>query len=168
MSNQNNNDLLLFAARDGNVAEVRRLLPISDPKAYSSEALRLAAQYGRTECVKLLIPVSNPKIQGSYALKIAADYGHTQCVELLIPVSDPKADKSQALQWAVAKRHTQCAELLYPVSELAVALKHLEQDYPDHYDIWGQLYEMIEAERLRNNLILEVKNTASVKVQRKV
>ena len=168
MSNQNNNDLLLFAARDGNVAEVCRLIPISDPKAYSSEALRLAAQYGRTECVKLLIPVSNPKIQGSYALKIAADYGHTQCVELLIPVSDPKADKSQALQWAVANGHTQCAELLYPVSERMVALQQLQHDYPHDYTRWGQLYEMVEAERLRNTLNTEVGTTTTVKVQRKM
>lgn len=166
MSNQNNNDLLLFAARDGNVAEVCRLIPISDPKAYSSEALRLAAQYGRTECVKLLIPVSN--IRGSYALKIAADYGHTQCVELLIPVSDPKAKDSSALSGASFYGHTPCVELLYPVSDPLIVLKQLQHQWPHDSKKWGQLQEMIEVERVRNMLNAEVETPTAAKVQRKL
>lgn len=48
MSNSNNN-LLIIAARDGNVAEVRRLIPISDPKAHDSLPLQLASENGHTE-----------------------------------------------------------------------------------------------------------------------
>jgi len=131
-------------------------------------ALRLAAEHGHTECVRLLIPVSNPKDQYSSALQLAARHGHTQCMELLIPVSNPKEHNSYALQEASSNGHLACVELLYPVSEPAVALQQLQQHHPDRYEKWGQLYEMIEAERVQHRLILEMKNTAAVKIQRKM
>jgi len=131
--------LLIQAADHGDVVEVRRLIPLSNPKAHRSEALQFAVYRGHIECVKLLIPVSNPKEHNSYALQEASSNGHLACVELL-----------------------------YPVSEPAVALQQLQQHHPDRYEKWGQLYEMIEAERVQNRLILEMKNTAAVKTQRKM
>jgi ankyrin repeat protein len=122
---------------------------------------------GHIECVKLLIPVSNPKDRYSSALQLAARHGHTQCVELLIPVSNPKAHNSYALQEAAVHGHTQCVELLYPVSDPMVALKQLHHQWLHDYNKWGQLQEMIEAERVRNTLSAEIPTTA-VKVQRKM
>jgi len=139
MSNiQHNTELLLQAAVDGDAVEVQRLIPLSDPKAYGSRALQMATQNG-----------------------------HIECVKLLIPVSDPKANNSSALQFAVSLDHTECVDLLYPVSEPMVALQKMQQQHPDSYKLWGQLYEMIEAERLHNTLNAEV-GTTTAKVQRKM
>lgn len=119
---KHNTNLLCYAAKTGNTEEVCRLIPLSDPKARDSQALKLAASNGHTECVKLLIPVSGISSEalrwaGSEALRWAAYYGHTQCVELLIPVCNPKADGSRALQWAAERGHTECVKLLIPTSD---------------------------------------------------
>lgn len=87
----NNTHLLLKAVMNNDVDEVKRLIPISDPKASYSVALIEAAQNGHVECVKLLIPVSDPKEMNSMALFGAALNGHVECVKLLIPVSDVDA-----------------------------------------------------------------------------
>lgn len=163
-----NTQLLIEAAEQGNADEVCRLIPLSDPKYARSSALRIAAQNGHVQCVALLIPVSNPKEWDNFALNVAATNGHTQCVELLIPVSEPKSDDSYALQSAVENGHTPCVDLLYPVSEPMVVMKKLQDKYPDDYTIWGQLQQMIEAERVRNTLNAEVKTTTGVKIQRKM
>lgn len=134
----NNNTLLIKAASEGNAAEVRRLIPISDPKGKGGDAMAWAARFG-----------------------------HTQCVELLIPVSDPKAWGSEALRWAVENGHTQCVEFLYPVSEPMVALQRLQTKFPDDYSKWGQLRDMLEAERLNTTLHKEIETNNNVKIQRK-
>lgn len=163
-----NTKLLLQAAAQGNLDEVWRLIPLSDPKANYSCALDVAAQNGHTSCVELLVPISDPKAGNSFALRWAAANGHTSCVDLLIPVSDPKAQDSSALQFAIAFGHTPCVELLYPVSDPIVALQELQHDHPDDYSKWGRLHEMIEAKRLRNMLNAEVGTPTAVKVQRKM
>lgn len=168
MSNIEDNSLLLIqAAGDGDAVEVQRLIPISDPKYSRSSALRIASQNGHVQCVALLIPVSNPKEWDNFALKVAATSGHIKCVELLIPVSEPKSDDSYALLMAAQEGHTQCVDLLYPVSEPVVALKKLQDKYPDDYSKWGQLQQRVDAERLHNTLNAEIATTA-VKVQRKM
>ena len=140
MSNiEENTRLLVQTAENGDAVEVQRLIPVSDPKANNSAALRFASSNGHLKCVKLLIPVSNPKANNSYALQAAVENGHTRCVELLYPVSDP-----------------------------VVALKQLQHDYPNDYNAWGQLQHMIDAERVRNTLNAEVGTTTVVKAQRKV
>ena len=83
--------LLIEAAEAGNTEEVRRLIPITDPRERSNFALRMAAQNGHIKCVKLLIPLSDPKAKNSYALQATAYYGHPNCVDLLYPVSDVQA-----------------------------------------------------------------------------
>ncbi len=163
-----NTQLLIQAAERGDAAEVQRLIPISEPSFNSSWALQVAASDGYVDCVQLLIPVSEPKTKNSVTLRAAARSGHAQCVALLIPVSDPKVYGSVALRIAAENGHTQCVELLYPVSEPMVALKQLQHDHPDNYNKWGQLYEMVQAERLRNTLNSEVGITTVVKVQRKL
>lgn len=83
-----NTPLLLQASQLGDVDTVKKLIPLSDPKAEDSYALRAAAHNGHKDIVELLIPVSNPKAKNSYALQWAAEKGHKEIVELLIPVSD--------------------------------------------------------------------------------
>ena len=112
---------LCWAARAGRKEIVELLIPVSDPKAWESLALRVAARNGHKECVELLIPVSEPKAIDSRALRVAVgNGGHKECVELLIPVSDPKAVESEALRWAVQSGYTEIVELLIPASDPAV------------------------------------------------
>lgn len=171
---EDNTRLLMYAAVRGDAVEVQRLIPISDPKAKNSEALHSAAIYGHARCVELLLPVSDLQadgdygFDGDYGLQMAARNGHSQCVELLIPIVNPKANNSYALCVAVRHGHTQCVELLYPVSEPMVALQQLQLDYPNDYNTWGQLQQMVEAERVRNTLNAEVGTTTVVKAQRKM
>lgn len=169
MSNIEDNSLLLIqAAADDDVVEAQRLIPISDPTFSNSEALYAATIYGHARCVELLIPVSDTNARENYGLQMAARNGHAQCVRLLVPISDPKANNSAALQMAVENGHTQCIELLYPVSDPMVALTHLQMVHPDDYNAWGQLYEMIEAERVRHTLSTEIGTSTLVKAQRKL
>jgi hypothetical protein len=53
----------------------------------------------------MLIPVSDPKAYNSFALRLAANNGHTEIVKLLIPVSDCKDVDSDALRWAASNGH---------------------------------------------------------------
>ena len=97
-----NDHKLIEAATIGDTEEVQRLIPISDPKALDSRALRWAVHNGHAECVKLLIPVSDPKVLDSEALRWAAHNGHTECVKLLIPVSDLKVVNKLGLEISIA------------------------------------------------------------------
>ena len=169
MSNiEDNTRLLIQAAERGDAVEVQRLIPISNPKGNDSEALYVAAIYGHARCVELLIGVSDPQANGSYGLKMAARNGHTQCVKLLIPSGHPNTQNSYALQLAVEYGHTQCVELLYPVSDPISALKELQQDYPDDYTRWGQLQQMIDAERVQHTLNAQIATATGGKIQRKM
>lgn len=92
---RDNTNLLFRASQHGDLDDVQRLLPLSDPKARGSEALSLAAANGHTECVKLLIPVSNPNDRYSLALQYAVMHKHIDIIKLLIPVSH--------YQWVLTK-----------------------------------------------------------------
>ena len=118
------NNVLRLAAANGHKEIVELLIPLSDPKAWESQALRWAALNGHKEIVELLIPISDPMVWSSAALYYAAWKGHKECVELLLPVSDPKAHRSQALRSAAYHGHKEIVELLVPVSDPAV-LKEL-------------------------------------------
>lgn len=196
MSIQRDAHLLFWAAENGNAEEIRRFIPLFSLQTANGQALRVAAANGHTECVELLIAVSDPttyfaalheaarkghadcvqhlilvcdpKRKQSLPLRVAVANGHVKCVERLIPVSDPKSDDSLALRIAATNGHTQCVELLYPVSEPTVALKQLQQHYPDDYSTWGQLQEMVEAERLKVDLHKEIGETPCPKFQRKI
>lgn len=149
MSVETNTQQLLEAATTGKVDEVRRLIPISDPRSNGSEALLTAARMGHTECLELLIPVSDCKVNDSLALRWAARYGYEDCIKLLRPVSNLEADgegfppvrlaaewghdtcvpllitssvelNSGALHAAAARGHATCVQHLLPVANPAL------------------------------------------------
>jgi hypothetical protein len=103
------------------------LIPVSDPKANASEALRHAASCGHREIVEMLIPTSYPKANDSDALMGAASCGHKEIVELLLPFSDPKANDSKLLRSAAFNGHEAVVELLIPVSDVDAACKRLDE-----------------------------------------
>lgn len=125
---EHNSQLLFTASINGNVNDVKRLIPVSDPKADDSWALATAAEYGHEEIVELLIPVSDPKAQGSEALQLAAKNGHISIVAKLIPVSAPKDQDSRALRSAAYYGHTDIVKLLLPVSDYYGVLEDLSQN----------------------------------------
>lgn len=151
-----NSQLLIEAAQNGNIEEVDRLIPLSDPKARDSLALRWAAGNGHVECVKLLIPVSDPKSCKSYALQMAAAMGHVQCVRLLIPVSRPKDDNSLALRSATRCAQNACVDLLFEVSDPIVALDLLKKESVNNTEKWQYLEEKInEKQQEMLNAVVE-------------
>lgn len=162
MKTHQTNELLNHAAMRGNIKEVKRLLPLSDPTYNRSSALNAAATFGHTKCVELLIPVSQP--EKSYALYWAAYYGHTDIVAMLIPVSDPHHKQSMALQSAAKNGHKECVDLLYPVSDPSAAIQALQTEYPDDPQKW-QILEELEAERFNGVLHQEIGGAAPVKTQ---
>lgn len=108
---------LVEAARNGNADDVRRFIPLCDPKHNHSEALCAAAENGHAECVALLIPLSNPKAQGYHPLRLACMNNHIDCVRLFLH-STPTDDKSLPLQECVRHQHFECLELLIPFCAL--------------------------------------------------
>lgn len=115
MNTMENARLLGEAARDGNVEEIERLLPIVTSMDHRTYALQWAAEEGQIWSLRALLPFSDPRVNNSWALRCAAKNGHTQCVKLLIPVSDPKSSK--ALMQAVKNNNIECVKLLLPVSD---------------------------------------------------
>ena len=158
LSIKRHTELLIAAAKDANVDEIKRLIPLSDPKTDGSAALQWAAEQGHTECVKLLIPVSDPKDNNSQALRWAAMHGRTDCVQLLIPVSDPKDNNSGALQLASGNGHTACVDLLYPVSDVATALHRMKEHDPTG-DYWHDIEQRWEIEQQHARLTHELHRT---------
>lgn len=106
------NQLLIEVAQKGLLAEVLRLIPLTDPTADNSEALAQAARHGHTDCVEALIPVSDVGADNSFALWIAANQGHSDCVAVLIPHSRPKDGHCRALKTAARFGHVDCVEIL--------------------------------------------------------
>lgn len=158
---QQNTQLLEQASQNGDAVEVKRLIPISDPRVRNSVALRWAAGKGHTEIVELLIPVSDCNTMYSYALRGAAQHGHIECVKLLIPVSDPKANDSEALQLAVRSKHREIAKCLIPVSDYTVALQNMLHHNEDTTLIQQCIdeYEALQQkERLDNTLVETIDN----------
>ena len=78
------------AIQFGQIDEVKRLIPLCDPKRDQRAALWHAATIGNIECLKLLIPVCNPKAFNSLALRCALYYQNNDCVVLLHSLSDVK------------------------------------------------------------------------------
>lgn len=108
MSAKHNNQRLLEAIKNGDVNEVQRLIPISDPNHENIFALRYAVERGNIECVKALIPVSE---KYDTALTAAARNNKVEYVKLLLPLS---GDHEEALNAAAKDNHIECVKLLLP------------------------------------------------------
>lgn len=115
---------LRAAALNGHPACLALLIPASDPQANDSSALCSAAENGHAECVKLLLECAPPKSKRSRALALAAHHGRLECLRILAPVSDAKDRHSLALFEAANMGHRECVELLIPLSDLSAKKFH--------------------------------------------
>lgn len=95
----NNTHLLLKAVMNNDVDEVKRLIPISDPKEMHSMALFGAALNGHVECVKLLIPVSDVDA----AVRCVKDRGKKLIYDVQAELQQRYLDEAIAENYANAK-----------------------------------------------------------------
>lgn len=91
-----NSDALCLAARNGDIDEVRRLIPISDPSVYNYQPLTWAVHYRYTDILRELIPVSDINRSGALqrlleqtavngdvpSLKLLLSYHQTVCSDV--------------------------------------------------------------------------------------
>ena len=103
----------------------------ADPLCEDSEMLRLAAEAAYPEMVEFLIPLSNPLALESLALRWACEQGDEglECVKLLLPHSNPKDCKSAALRLAVTYGGVETARLLFPLSNPKDVLSDLNNPH---------------------------------------
>lgn len=82
-----NSDALCLAARNGDIDEVRRLIPISDPSVYNYQPLTWAVTYRYTDILRELIPVSKIDRKGALdtLLNQAAVNGDAKSLAVLLP-----------------------------------------------------------------------------------
>ncbi|EKT4440971.1 ankyrin repeat domain-containing protein [Stenotrophomonas maltophilia] len=119
---------LAVAASGGQVSILRKLIPVSNPRADESLALSWAARSGSVEAVEALLPFTDPLASDSNALVHAAREGHAEIVALLIPLSDPKANGNRALWEAATHGHLNIVKLLLPVSSAIVCAMSILPD----------------------------------------
>lgn len=105
---------LIEAAKCGDCAEIQRLIPLSNPKLFNSEALWKAAIAGYPKAVELLIPVSEPKIDRSSAFRWAVRYNQHETALLLLPVSNPNEKDNEVFRFAVDNDNIQTISMLLP------------------------------------------------------
>lgn len=150
-----NTGLLFVATKNNDVDEVKRLIPISDPKMEDSSALLRAVDNVDMTMLELLIPIYDPHRKNRSVLQYAAEKGHTECVNLLIPVSDPKTNNSGALLISVINEHIECIKCLIPVSDYQQVLTtltqqstmqnlHVLQRFVDEYEVLMQKERLTE------------------------
>lgn len=80
-----NDDLMCYFAKNGNLAGVKAMLLHAVPTfwGWGSRALCISSDYGHVEMVKVLLPYSDPTAWGSLAIRLAAYNGHLEIVKLL-------------------------------------------------------------------------------------
>ncbi len=109
------NQELNQAARNGSVAEVRKIISAGFVSTMVS-ALHDSAEIGHLDVVREIAPHVQSVGYKSDALVFAARWGHVEVVRELIPLSDPTFVRSVALQEAAQKGHLHVVNLLLPVS----------------------------------------------------
>lgn len=155
---KNNNDLL-EAARDGQTDEVRRLIPISDPKSNDSAALYWAAANGHAECVELLVPVSDANSDEASPLFKSAQRGYQECVTLLLPATDPTY-YYRALDFAAMEGRTDCVKILMSVVNTDERSNALQiASWYSRHDVVDVLFEASAPDTALDILMQQYPNT---------
>lgn len=119
-----NNFALVQACKDGNLDEVQRLLPMSNPRAHNSAAVRWAGDGGHLEIVRLLAPLSN--LQSCLAVQAAAINGQVEVLHCLLEYDIPPAIQRNALELAATACNAEIFKLLIPGSNYQQVLQNIQ------------------------------------------
>lgn len=122
-----NDSALIQACKKGNLKEVKRLLPLSNPQTHNSVAIRWAAEYGCLEIVQLLAPLSNLHSQGCFAVQAAAVHGRVEILKCLLEYDIPPATQRSALELAAPMYNPEIFKLLIPGSNYQQVLHNIQQ-----------------------------------------
>lgn len=164
-----NSKALIAAAMMGNLAEVNRLIPISNPKFRESHALYQAVKLDYTDIAAVLIPHSNVNANKGAALSqaiqnrndvvfdillpltkthnncthlcLAIYYEYIDMVKKLLPVSNVPDDNNRALFSACMYEQWDCVELLLPLSDYNKVLQDLKDE--QEFDVVEELEQYI-------------------------
>lgn len=113
-----NSRALIAAATRGDLAEVERLIPISNCTFQGSLAIRMASKHQHNDIVKLLTPLSDTRKYDSLVFRRAAAQGNVEMLRFLLPHSDPQARNSEALVLAIQGNHKDAFDFLLPLSDI--------------------------------------------------
>lgn len=150
--------LLVAAAAEGNISEIQRLIPLTNPKNGDSAALRYAVANGNIDCVKLLLPVSDPKALNSQILRDAVENNQIECLKILLPLTDPKSQDSGALYDSCVNINHLCIELLVDESDAYRVLDKLQKNHPNK-PLYQEYLQKTLMDRQRHRLLDAVKDT---------
>lgn len=128
-----NSDALCIAARDGDIDEVRRLIPISDPSVYNYQPLTWAVYYRYTDILRELVPVSDIHRSGALQslLEQTAVNGDVPSLKLLLSYHQSACSDvcfNKILTYAVDSENIEYLKTLLPLCDPkyngSEALKH--------------------------------------------
>lgn len=107
-------EALICAARSGNAALVKSILPKSNARAHGSQALVEACGVGSLEVVRLLLPHSLQIAAAARALPLAAARGEVAIVAEIMasPLPDRQTACYRAWEYALKYGHADCAAML--------------------------------------------------------
>lgn len=117
---------IIYAAKEGMVDEVERLLLLSDPKYDHLQALLQANENGHHEVVRRLVTISNVSDPSYNPLSVAVKKGFVECVRVLAPFAHTK-DREHALCVAAIKHDQAIADLLYDWCDVHSVLDQLKR-----------------------------------------
>ncbi|WP_447896616.1 ankyrin repeat domain-containing protein [Stenotrophomonas acidaminiphila] len=94
---------------------------------HNSEMLEYYAEKGDVEEVKRLMPISNPKTSWSWPLVFAVMQGHKDIVEFLLPYVTPNFNDCWAFKTAIRKGNTEIIDLIYVVTDIDLAIEKSDE-----------------------------------------
>lgn len=118
--NEKINRLLVKAASDGNIDELKRLIPYADCLFQNGEALRKAAQFNNVSCIKLLLQHMSPNDVGLSVFSVVRHGTHQQLNTLLKNTQKSCLDEAhlgRALIAAAQIGHIDNVKALLPYSD---------------------------------------------------
>jgi len=146
---QVNTSKLYRAVRNCDAAEVKRLIPISDPTDQSYSALITAIVNNDTQCTQLLLPFY-PWNEKTEYLDTAAQNGCIDVLHILLPFATAQQINS-AFVVALVNNHVSCSDVLKPlVSDAHIwAPPIIEYYLPSHGHLFA-LQTLIEMAGTKN------------------
>ena len=120
----------------------------------NSISLIAAARLGDINEVSRLIPISNPLYNNSQALCHAVVRKNTIMAQMLAPVSDVTLNHCEVLQVATLQQDTPMIELLYPYCDASATLQYMLKNYvPSQCRALSDAVHMYETQKMEHRVL---------------